>query len=181
MAIRIIREIGDEILTKKSKEVKEITPRLKELIEDMKETMYDEGGVGIAAPQVGVLKRIVVIDIADEEEEPDLHVFINPVITERSEEEENMKEACLSVPGKCGPVLRPKHVKVEALNEDMEPFEMEADGILARALCHETDHLEGILYTDRLNGPLEDMADEEEEELQRQERQGKKRGKIRKK
>ncbi len=163
MALREIREIGDELLTKRSKEVKEMTPRLLELIDDMKETMYDMGGVGIAAPQVGVLKRIVVIDVSEDEQEPDLHVFINPVITEESGEV-LMKEACLSVPGKCGLVARPQHVKVEALDENMQPFVMEAEEMLARAICHETDHLNGILYTDRLAGPLESNFPEDEEE-----------------
>ncbi len=180
MATRMIREIGDELLTKKSKEVKEMTPRLLELIGDMKETMYEMGGVGIAAPQVGVLKRIVVIDTAEDGEDPELHVFINPVITEQSGES-TMKEACLSVPGKCGTVIRPSYVKVEALDEEMQPFEMEAEDILARAICHETDHLDGILYTDRLSGPLEDMAEEDEEEHRRKNRAGKKRGRIRRK
>ena len=173
MATRMIRVIGDDLLTKHSKEVKELTPRLKDLINDMKETMYEEGGVGIAAPQVGVLKRIIVIDIADEDQDPDLHIFINPVITDSSGETD-MIEACLSVPGKCGHVLRPKYVKIQALDEEMQPFEMNAEDILARTLCHEIDHLDGVLYTDRLVGPLEDMAEEEEAERKKKKRKSRK-------
>lgn len=160
MAIRNIREIGDGVLNKKCKEVKEITPRTKELIEDMLETMYEANGVGLAAPQVGVLKRIVVIDVTGE----DPYVLVNPRILEMSGEQ-NGHEGCLSVPGKTGIVTRPNYVKAVAYNENMELYELEGTELLARAICHELDHLEGKLYVDMVEGPLmnvEDLEDEEE-------------------
>ena len=142
MALRQIRVYGDDILTKKCREVKEMTPRLQELIDDMLETMYDADGVGLAAPQVGVLRRIVVIDVG---EGP--IVLINPRITLQEGEQEGM-EGCLSVPGKIGQVTRPDHVIAEGLDRDMKPVTIEGEGLLARALCHELDHLDGILYKD---------------------------------
>ena len=152
MAIRKIREIGDPILNKQCKPVKEMTPRLMELIEDMFDTMYDANGVGLAAPQVGILKRIVVIDCA-EEDEGDPIVLINPEILETSGEQTG-KEGCLSVPGKCGIVTRPEYAKVKAFNEEMEEYIVEGEGLLARALCHEIDHLDGHLYTEFVEGDL---------------------------
>ena len=137
MATRKIREIGDEVLTKPCKEVTKITLRTKVLINDMLDTMYEALGVGLAAPQVGVLKRIVVIDVG---EGP--IVLINPEIIETSGEQSG-EEGCLSVPGKSGLVTRPDYVKVRALNEDMEEIELEGEGLLARAFCHEIDHLDG--------------------------------------
>ncbi len=159
MAIRNIREIGDEVLLKKCKEVKEMTPRIRELIDDMIDTMYDAYGVGLAAPQVGILKRIVVIDVMGD----DPHVLINPRIVETSGEQTG-NEACLSVPGKSGIVTRPNYAKVAALNENMEPYELEGTELLARAICHELDHLDGQLYVDRVEGELTDVSDWEEEE-----------------
>ena len=144
MAIREVREIGDEILTKKSKEVTKMTLRTKILINDMLDTLYEKMGVGLAAPQVGVLKKIVVIDVG---EGP--IVLINPEILEASGEQTG-EEGCLSVPGKWGIVTRPNHVKIRALNEDMEEFELEGEGLLARAFCHEIDHLNGILFLDKV-------------------------------
>ena len=141
MAIRNIREIGDGVLNKKCKEVKEMTPRTKELIEDMLETMYEANGVGLAAPQVGILKRIVVIDVTGE----DPYVMVNPRILEVSGEQTG-HEGCLSVPGKTGVVTRPNYVKAVAYNENMELYEVEGTELLARAICHEMDHLEGKLY-----------------------------------
>lgn len=158
MAIREIREIGDEILTKKCKEVTKMTLRTRVLIEDMFDTMYERFGVGLAAPQVGVLKKIVVIDVG---EGP--IVLINPEIIETSGEQTG-EEGCLSVPGKWGTVTRPDHVKVRALNEEMEEFEMEGEGLLARAFCHEIDHLSGNLYVDLVEDGLHDVKYEEEEE-----------------
>lgn len=158
MAIREIREIGDEILTKKCKEVTKMTLRTRVLIEDMFDTMYERFGVGLAAPQVGVLKKIVVIDVG---EGP--IVLINPEIIETSGEQTG-EEGCLSVPGKWGTVTRPDHVKVRALNEEMEEFEMEGEGLLARAFCHEIDHLSGNLYVDKVEDGLHDTKYEEEEE-----------------
>lgn len=160
MAIREIREIGDDILTKKCKEVTKMTFRTKLLITDMLETMYEKNGVGLAAPQVGVLKRIVVIDVG---EGP--IVLINPEIVETSGEQTG-EEGCLSVPGKWGIVTRPDHVKVRALNQDMEPFEMEGEGLLARAFCHEIDHLHGELYVDKTEDGLHDVSYEAEDETE---------------
>lgn len=141
MAIRNIRTIGDPVLNKKCKEVKEMTPRIQELIDDMFDTMYEANGVGLAAPQVGILKRIVVIDTTGE----DPIVMINPRIIETSGEQTG-GEGCLSVPGKTGTVTRPNYVKAIAFNENMEAYEIEATELLARAICHETDHLDGELY-----------------------------------
>ena len=156
MATRKIREIGDEVLTKQCKEVTKMTLRTKILINDMLDTMYEAMGVGLAAPQVGILKRIVVIDVG---EGP--LVLINPEILETSGEQTG-EEGCLSVPGKSGVVTRPDHVKVKALNEDMEEIESEGEGLLARAFCHEIDHLSGKLYVDMVEGELHDTTYEEE-------------------
>lgn len=159
MALRKIREIGDDILNKKCKEVTEMTPRTRQLIEDMLDTMYEANGVGLAAPQVGILKRIVVIDTTGE----DPYVLINPRIVESSGEQTG-QEGCLSVPGKCGVVTRPNYVKVVALNEDMEPIEVEGTELLARAICHELDHLDGHLYVEKVEGELQNMEAEDDEE-----------------
>ncbi len=158
MALRKIREIGDDILTKKCKEVTEMTPRTRQLIEDMLDTMYEANGVGLAAPQVGILKRIVVIDTTGE----DPYVLINPRIVEKSGEQTG-QEGCLSVPGKCGVVTRPNYVKAVALNEDMEPIEVEGTELLARAICHELDHLDGHLYVEKVEGELQNMEVEDDE------------------
>lgn len=154
MAIRTIREIGDEVLRKHCREVTEMTPRLKELIDDMLETMYEHEGVGLAAPQVGVLRRIHVVDIGNGP-----HVFVNPEIL-WSEGEQDGSEGCLSLPGKGGEVRRPARIRVRAFDENMKEFELEADDLLARAICHETDHLNGILYVDRVDGELYDVEKE---------------------
>ena len=156
MATRKIREIGDEVLTKPCKEVTKITLRTKVLINDMLDTMYEALGVGLAAPQVGVLKRIVVIDVGKGP-----IVLINPEIIETSGEQSG-EEGCLSVPGKSGLVTRPDYVKVRALNEDMEEIELEGEGLLARAFCHEIDHLDGKMYVDLVEGELHDVNYEEE-------------------
>ena len=137
MALRTIRTEGDSVLTKKCRPVEDMTPRLKELVEDMLDTMYENNGVGLAAPQVGVLKRIVVIDVGDGP-----LVLINPEIVETSGEQTG-DEGCLSVPGMSGQVTRPNYVKVKALTEDMEEVEYEGEELLARAFCHEIDHLDG--------------------------------------
>ena len=159
MAIRNIRLIGDTVLNKQSKEVKEMTPKIKILIEDMLDTMYDALGVGLAAPQVGVLKRIVVIDVSPEGDSPS--VLINPVILETSGEQTG-EEGCLSVPGKSGTVTRPNYVKVKALNENMEEIIVEGTELLARALLHENDHLNGELYVDKVVGELHSVNNDEE-------------------
>ncbi len=160
MALRTIRIIGDEILTKKAKLVTEMTPKLEELIEDMLDTMYEANGVGLAAPQVGVLKRIVVIDVSEEGDEP--IILINPEILETSGEQTG-GEGCLSVPGKNGQVTRPNYAKVKALDEGMEEIFVEGEGLLARALLHEIDHLDGHLYVEKVEGPLYDNEAEEQE------------------
>lgn len=159
MALRNVREQGDTILGKISKEVKEITPRTAELIEDMMDTMYEANGVGLAAAQVGVLKRIFVVDVTGE----DPYIFVNPRILETSGEQTG-HEGCLSVPGKTGIVTRPNYVKVEAYNEKMEYFVLEAEELLARAICHEYDHLDGHLYVEKVEGRLMDVEELEEEE-----------------
>ena len=159
MAIRTIREIGDPVLNKVAKEVTEITPRIRQLIDDMFETMYDACGVGLAAPQVGILKRIVVIDTTGEN--PIL--LINPRIVE-TDGEQTGNEGCLSVPGKTGIVTRPNYVKVVAQNEDMETVEFEGTELLARAFCHEIEHLDGHLYVEKVEGELMDTTNYEDEE-----------------
>lgn len=164
MAIRNIREMGDSVLTKVSKEVKEITPRIEQLIDDMFDTLYEAQGVGLAAPQVGILKRIFIIDISEEQDEP--MVFINPVILETSGEQTGY-EGCLSLPGKSGKVTRPNYVKVRAFDEDMNEFELEGEELLARAILHEYDHLDGHMYVEKVDGDLvnnEDLMSQEEEE-----------------
>ncbi len=163
MALRTIREIGDDVLVKNCKEVKEITPRIKELVEDMLETMYDANGVGLAAPQVGILKRIFVIDVTGE----DPMVFINPEILETSGEQTGY-EGCLSVPGKSGVVTRPNYVKAKAFDLDGNEFIIEGEELLARAILHENDHLNGTMYVEKVEGELVDneelIAQQEEEE-----------------
>ena len=159
MALRTIREIGDEVLTKPCKEVLELTPKIEMLIQDMLDTMYDADGVGLAAPQVGMLKRIIVIDVTGE----DPYVLINPKIVETSGEQTG-NEGCLSVPGKVGTVTRPNYVKVMARDRNFEPFELEGTEVLARAICHEMDHLEGHLYVEQAQGGLRGVTEEEEEE-----------------
>ncbi len=146
MAIRNIRINGDDVLRKKCKVVTEITPRTLKLIKDMAETMYDADGVGLAAPQVGILQRIFVIDVFDDY---GLRVFINPEILEVSGTQLG-EEGCLSVPGEAAEVERPNYVKVKALNEKGEEFVLEATELLARAILHENDHLNGKLFIDYL-------------------------------
>ena len=160
MAIRTIRIVGDKVLTKVCRPVEEMTPRIQQLIDDMVDTMYDACGVGLAAPQVGVLKRIVVIDT-----DGTLHILINPEIIETSGEQTG-GEGCLSLSGKSGMVTRPNYVKVRALDREMKPFELEGPELLARAICHECDHLDGHMYTEKVEGELWDNEydDEEEEE-----------------
>ena len=160
MAIRNIREIGDEILTKTCREVKEVNDRTKALIEDMLDTMYEANGVGLAAPQVGVLKRIVVIDIGEGPV-----VMINPRIIETSGSQTG-SEGCLSVPGKAGTVTRPDYVKAVAFDENMEEYEIEGTELMARAICHECDHLDGKLYVDMVEGGLMNIEDYEEEDTE---------------
>jgi peptide deformylase len=156
MALRQIRIQGDAVLEKKCREIKEMTPRIKELIGDMLDTMYDANGVGLAAPQVGVLKRVCVIDIGEGPV-----VMINPVIIS-SDGEQTGDEGCLSLPGKAGQVTRPNHVIVRAMDEDMVERELEGTELFARAMCHEIDHLDGHMYTEKVEGQLHDVTYEEE-------------------
>ena len=158
MALRKIRVQGDPILNKKCRPVEEMTPKIQELIDDMFDTMYEEMGVGLAAPQVGVLKRIVVIDT-----DGSPRAYINPEILETSGEQTG-DEGCFSVPGMAGQVTRPDWVKVKALDENMEEFILEGTDLLARAICHELDHLDGKLYTDLVEGDLHSTNAEYEEE-----------------
>ena len=157
MALRTIRILGDPVLGKVCKEAKEVNDKITELIDDMLETMYEANGVGLAAPQVGILKRIVVMDIG---EGP--IVMINPQILETSGEQTG-DEGCLSYPGKAGKVTRPNYVKARFQNEDMEWCEIEGTELLARCICHELDHLDGHMYTERVEGPIHDVKYEEEE------------------
>lgn len=163
MALRKIREIGDPILNKTCKEVKEVTDRTKDLIDDMFDTMYEAQGVGLAAPQVGILKRIVVIDCGD-----DPLLLINPEVLETSGEQTG-QEGCLSVPGKAGIVTRPNYAKVKAYNEDMEEFIVEGEELLARALLHEIDHLDGHLYVEKVEGELMNVVPDDEDEMEEEE------------
>lgn len=161
MALREIRVLGDEILKKTCREVKEMTPRMKELVNDMLDTMYEANGVGLAAPQVGILRRIVVIDISEEQNEP--LIMINPRLLE-TEGEQTGDEGCLSLPGKAGEVTRPNYVKAIAYDTDMNEFEIEGTELLARAICHELDHLDGHMYVEKVNGPIHDVNNEEDEQ-----------------
>lgn len=145
MALRNIRKYGDDVLRKECREVEEIDKRLLVLIKDMLETMYDADGVGLAAPQVGILKRLFVIDIGDGP-----LVFINPEIIETSGKQID-EEGCLSLPGKMEEVMRPNYVRARALNEKGQELEIEAEELLARAILHEYDHLNGTLFIDRVN------------------------------
>ena len=149
MALREIRKTGDPVLNKVCKPVKEITPRIHELIEDMFETMYEGMGVGLAAPQIGILKRIVVMDVDDGNQ----YVMINPEIIE-TRGSQTGDEGCLSVPGYSGTVTRPAYVKVRAYDENMELYELEGEDLLARCIMHECDHLDGHLYTEKVEGEL---------------------------
>ena len=149
MAKRNIRTIGDEILRKKCRVVETIDEKITQLLDDMAETMYASDGVGLAAPQVGILKRAVVIDVGG-----GLIELINPEITEFDGNEKDI-EGCLSVPGKYGYVVRPKTVTVTALDRYGEKVTLRADGMLKKALCHEIDHLDGILYVDKVTEYVE--------------------------
>ena len=159
MAIRIVREEGDEILKKKSREVEKIDDKILELIQDMLETMHKLNGVGLAAVQVSVLKRVVVIDIYEEGVEP--YVLINPEII-KTKGEQTVEEGCLSFPNKFAKVIRPKEVVVKALNENGEKIEIKAKDLLAQAICHEVDHLNGEVFIDKIiPGTLEIVTSEE--------------------
>jgi len=158
MALRKIRTLGDPVLQKVSKPITEVNEKIKELAYDMLDTMYTANGVGLAAPQVGVLKRIVVIDVSPEGDKP--MVLINPEIIAMSGSKSG-EEGCLSVPGKSGCVTRPNEVTVRAYNLKMQPIELTGDELLARALCHEIDHLDGVVYVEKVEGELHDVVPQE--------------------
>ena len=162
MALRTIRIQGDPVLTKVCRPIPEVTDRIRTLAEDMLETMYEANGVGLAAPQVGILKRIVVMDV-----DGTPHLLINPEILETSGSQTGA-EGCLSLPGKAGIVTRPNYAKVKALNEDMEEVILEGEGLLARAFCHEIDHLDGHMYTEIAERML---SPEELEEIMKQDKE----------
>ena len=172
MAIRNIRVEGDEVLRKKCKPVTKMNARIRELIGDMFDTMYESNGVGLAAPQVGILKRIVVIDVMDGRP----LTLINPEIIS-TEGEQTGEEGCLSLPGLAGDVTRPMKVVCKALNEEMEEITVEGEGLLARCICHELDHLDGVLYCDKVLDVLhrvdlpreEDLAEETEDDEETEE------------
>lgn len=157
MALRSIRVQGDPVLEKVCREITEVTPKIQTLASDMLETMYDACGVGLAAPQVGILRRIVVIDIGDGP-----LIMINPVILETSGEQTG-DEGCLSLPGKAGQVTRPNYVKAKYYDLDMNEVVVEGEALLARAICHELDHLDGHMYTEKVEGSIHDVTYEEEE------------------
>lgn len=156
MAIRNIRELGEECLRKVCKPVKSVNLRTKILIGDMFDTMYEANGVGLAAPQVGILRRICVIDVMD----GDPIILINPEIIETAGEQTD-EEGCLSIPGKCASVTRADYVKVKSFDMELNPVIIEGEGLRARALQHEIDHLDGVLYGDRANEPYHDVEEEE--------------------
>ena len=160
MAIRTIRELGDSVLTKECRPITEVTDRIRVLADDMLETMYESNGVGLAAPQVGILKQLVVIDVG---EGP--IILINPEII-ATDGEQTGDEGCLSYPGKVGTVTRPNYVKVRALDLDLQPFEMEGTELLARAFCHEIDHLHGHMYVEKVIGGVRDVNYEEYDEFE---------------
>lgn len=175
MAVRNLRYDGDDILRKTSKPVKEITPRVAELIDDLSENLKEYNGVGLAAVQVGVLKRIAVINVPEfneegnEIEKEDI-VMINPEVEVIGEENQTGFEGCLSIPERCAQVTRPMHILLKAYDKNMEYFELEAEGLLARAIQHERDHMDGILYKDKAESPLytEDEIEQMEAEAEAQ-------------
>lgn len=158
MALRNIRQFGDPVLRKECKPIRLVTPRIRMLAEDMLDTMYAANGVGLAGPQVGVVKQIVVIDVGTGP-----LVMLNPVIVESAGEQTD-SEGCLSYPGKAANVKRPNYIKAEYDDLDMVHHTIEGEGLLARAICHETDHLHGIIYTDLAEGEVYDVNYSEEDE-----------------
>lgn len=158
MAIRIIREDGDEILRKKAREVEEVNDKIREILEDMVETMHQFNGVGLAGPQIGILKRLVVIDLYDDNGPIKL---VNPKII-KQEGKQEVEEGCLSFPNQFAKIIRPAKVTIEALNEKGEKIKIKSEGLLAQAISHELDHLDGILFVDKIiQGTLEYVKPEE--------------------
>lgn len=169
MALRTIRTMGESVLEKECKPITEVTERIDVLIDDMFETMYDAQGVGLAAPQVGILKRLFVIDVGDENGDSDPIVLINPEVVEVSGEQTDF-EGCLSVPGKVGRVTRPNYAKFKGFDRNLNPIVVEGEGLKARALLHENDHLDGHIYVEKVEGrlytneELDEMMEAEEEQ-----------------
>lgn len=161
MALREIRVIGDPVLNKTAKPVEEVNDRIKILIQDMLDTMYESGGVGLAAPQIGILRQVIVIDVSENSDSP--IILINPEVIETSGEQSGY-EGCLSVPGKSGMVTRPDYAKVKGYDCNMEEITVEGEKLLARALLHEIDHLSGHLYIDKVEGDLIDNEELEKED-----------------
>lgn len=164
MALRTIRVEGDPVLGKVCRPITKVTRRIAELAGDMAETMYHAYGVGLAAPQVGILRRLVVIDVTGE----DLFVMLNPEII-KADGEQTGEEGCLSLPGKAAKVTRPNHVVARYQDLDLNEHEVEAEGLFARAICHELDHLDGILYTEKAEGPIYEVGLSPEEDEQTEE------------
>lgn len=169
MAVRKLRFFGDNLLRKVAKPVKEIDGKLLTLLDDMRDTLTELNGAGLAAPQVGILKRVAIIDIVKKEQDMTgdttkygFYELINPEIVE-TEGEVELSEACLSLPGKSAPVMRPERVKVRALDRNGNEIFVEGSGVLAQAICHEVDHLDGILYVDKVIGDLSDYDDDEDD------------------
>ena len=161
MAIRKVREDGDEILRKRSKEVEVVDDKIRQLLDDMVETLHQYNGVGLAGPQIGILKRIIVIDLYDDKGPIKL---INPkVISQKGEQE--VDEGCLSFPNQFAKIIRPQEIKIEALNEKGKVIKLKGEGLLAQAIAHEIDHLDGILFVDKIiPGTLEYIKPEEQEQ-----------------
>ena len=151
MALREIRIMGDQVLRERARPVETVTEETRRLVRDMFDTMYDAGGIGLAAPQVGVSERVLVVDVAEEDGARHRHALVDPVVAERGRSIEKEVEGCLSIPGIEELVARPARVVVEGLDPDAGAVRLEARGLLARALQHEIDHLDGVLFIDRLS------------------------------
>lgn len=151
MALLGIRLLGEKVLRRRADPVEEITGEVRRLVNDMFDTMYEAEGIGLAAPQVGVSRRVLVVDVEDTDENRHVHALVNPAVVQSSRETDRGTEGCLSIPGIEETVTRPARVTVEALSEGGEPVRIEADGLLARALQHEIDHLDGVLFIDRVS------------------------------
>ncbi|CAN5711559.1 peptide deformylase [soil metagenome] len=149
MALLPIEILGSEVLRRRAADVAEIDEDLRILIGDMFETMYDAEGIGLAAPQIGISRRVIVVDVREEGAEP--FALINPRLVETGQEREKGEEGCLSIPGLAAPVDRPLRVAVEGMNADGHPVRIEGEGLLARCLQHEIDHLDGVLFIDHVS------------------------------
>ena len=164
----MVRENGDEVLRKKAREVEAVDDKIRELLDDMVETLHAYNGVGLAAPQVGILKRVVVIDLYDDKGPMKL---VNPKIVKQKGEQE-VEEGCLSFPNQFAKIIRPAEVIIEALNENGKKIKIKGEGLLAQALSHELDHLDGVLFVDKIiPGTLEYVTEEKKEERKKEKRE----------